>query len=143
LVLIKQVFILDFFRFYTCKNAIILFLQCYRLSAIYAEAAKLQNVSNAAMETKADALVSLKAAGVQLDKYVVLAYKEDLLLRKLEETTGQESELSNNRKPFELNQIVLKSSLSKEHSYAVIVTSNSSGFVTCCQCECHPKESLN
>lgn len=65
--------------FFTCKNAIILFLQFYRLSAICTEANNTQN--DALATNKADALSSLNSAATYLDKFVLLSYAQNLLIK--------------------------------------------------------------
>jgi hypothetical protein len=130
--------------FFTCKNAIILFLQFYRLSAICTEAN--HNQSDALNTNKADALASLNAAASQLDKFVLLSYTQNMMMKN--STSKSSKHLTNpvdqmDKKQFNINPILLRSTLSKNHSYAVVLTPNFNLNTTCCQCDCHPKESFN
>jgi hypothetical protein len=111
------------------------------LSAIYTEATKDSHAGQAAKE---DVLASLKSASIQLDKYVISSYKRDILLRKLEnkrKKSNNEDDIQSaaEKRLFEINPIVLKSSLSKQHSYSVILMSGTSNAI-CCNCQCHPKD---
>ncbi len=117
-------------------------MQCYRLSAIYTEATKDSHADQAAKE---DQVASLKQVSIQLDKYIISSYKRDILVRRLE--NKRNSKKSNHdediqlaeKRLFEINPIILKSSLSKQHTYSVILMTGSSNAF-CCNCECHPKE---
>lgn len=127
--------------FFTCKNAIILFLQFYRLSAICSEANANQN--DPLVSNKADALASLNTAATYLDKFVLLSYAQNAMIKsanrgaKMSYATIEETE----KRLLSMNPILLRSTLSRNHSYAVVLTPNYNLSVSCCQCECHPKES--
>ncbi len=96
--------------FFTCKNAIILFLQFYRLSAICQEAKK-KDKTDALVTNKADALESLNVCASELDKFVLLSYAQNILLknslthkmRKNSSLNINESE-SNNKKLFQVSK---------------------------------------
>ena len=146
--------------FFTCKNAIILFLQIYRLSAICTEA-KNQNKKNqtnsyqASLDNnKADALASLNAAATQLDKFVLLSYAQSLITKGKKKLKRKNTMVSSNLNPGGLTleeterrlldkPILLRSTLSRNHSYAIVLTPNYNLNVACCQCECHPKDGSN
>ena len=144
--------------FFTCKNAIILFLQVYRLSAIYTEA-KSNNHTNkgnsnndtSLSDNKANALASLNAAATQLDKFVLLSYAQTLIIKNKKKnrrkSTMTNSNAINQNATLEETErrlldkpILLRSTLSRNHSYAIVLTSNTNLNVTCCKCECHPKD---
>lgn len=131
--------------FFTCKNAIILFLQFYRLSAIYTEANN--NQSDVLAGNKADALASLNAAATQLDKFVLLSYAQNYFIggkNKNSKSTPNMNPSSTEeaeKKLMSLSPIILRSTLSRNHSYAVVLTPNFNLSVECCNCDCHPKES--
>ena len=123
--------------FFTCKNAIILFLQFYRLSAICSEADN--NQSDALLTNKADALASLSSATTQLDRFVLLSHAQSLMLKsrsKAKQSFIDESE----RSLIKMSPILLRSNLTRNYTYAIVLTQNSNLNATCCQCDCHPKE---
>lgn len=128
--------------FFTCKNAIILFLQFYRLSAICNEANNNQN--DPLVSNKADALASLNTAASFLDKFVCLSYAQNAMIKN----TGRSAKFStaanleeSEKRLLTINPILLRSTLSRTHSYAVVLTPNYNLNVSCCQCDCHPKDS--
>jgi hypothetical protein len=141
--------------FFTCKNAIILFLQFYRLSAICTEAANNQN--DALLSNKADALASLNSAATQLDKFVLLSHAQNILIKNSlrSSNTNNNSNIINNRsggvtsasfvddaekRLLSVNPILLRSNISRSYTYAIVLTPNANLNASCCNCDCHPKE---
>jgi hypothetical protein len=143
--------------FFTFKNGIILFLQLYRLTAIVSEAKNGQ--ADAMAHNKADALVSLNSASALLDKYVLLSFKQSVLSSKAGNNSAtalaakrksllplprnnsgviKTVEEAEKRLSF-LSPILVRSSLTRFHTYVVVLTSTSNVNVSCCQCECHVK----
>ncbi len=116
------------------------------MSAIYLEAHHDQNIEAKFASNKEDALASLNAAAIHLDRYVVLSYTQTMLLRnkitnkpKLPNNIAQLEE--SEKRLMTLNPILIRSTLSRYHSYAIVLTQNYNLTVACCDCECHPKES--
>lgn len=125
--------------FFTCKNAIILFLQFYRLSAICNEANNNQN--DPLVNNKADALASLNTAATFLDKFVCLSYAQNTMIKNNNRNKFSTANLEESEKRLlSINPILLRSTLSRNHSYAVVLTPNYNLNVSCCQCDCHPKD---
>jgi hypothetical protein len=134
-------------RFFTCKNAIILFLQIYRLLAIYIESHHEQTTDSTLASNKADAVASLKSAAINLDKYVLLTYTEKMLIKnkpsikiKSKSFSSQMELEEPEKKSFGLNPILAKTTLCKNYSYAIVLTQNSNLSAECCECDCHSKE---
>lgn len=123
--------------FFTCKNAIILFLQFYRLSAICSESDSNQN--DQIITNKADAMASLNSATNNLDKFVLLSHAQTLLIKS--SSKAKQSLLEDpDRNILRMSPILLRSNLSRSHTYAIVLTPSANLNATCCQCDCHPKE---
>lgn len=129
--------------FFTCKNAIILFLQIYRLSAICTEAKSSEN--DAMASNKADALSSLNSAAGSLDKFVVLSYAQNVLIKKSDDKSRSSQQIMEEmeKRLLSMSPIILRSTLSKLYSYAVVLTPNYNLSVSCCDCDCHLKDYSN
>ncbi|CAF0834604.1 unnamed protein product [Brachionus calyciflorus] len=129
--------------FFTCKNAIILFLQFYRLSAICTEAKN--NETDAMASNKADAISSLNQAADFLDKYVVLSYAQNVLIKKSNDKNKNSQQMIDEveKRIMSMSPIILRSTLSKMHSYAVVLTPNLNLTASCCECDCHIREYTN
>lgn len=129
--------------FFTCKNAIILFLQIYRLSAICTEAKS--GESDPMASNKADAISSLYSAANFLDKFVVSSYTQNFLIKKSNDkaTNNQQIIQEIDKQLLSMSPIILKSTLSKLYSYAVVLTPNYNLTVSCCECDCHLKDNQN
>ena len=135
--------------FFTFKNAIILFLQIYRLSAICSEAKHSQN--DPYTHNKVDALLSLNSAANALDKFVLLSFTQNFLSNSRGSITDKRSSRSTQKNSLEeaekklnnLNPILLRSTLTKSHTYAVVLTPSYNLNVACCQCECHLNKSTS
>jgi hypothetical protein len=142
--------------FFTFKNAIILFLQIYRLSAIYSEAKSNSNQnSDPLTSNKADASVSLNTAATYLDKFVVLSYTQNYLTRGSTATNGGSIGKSNKsiasnlqqanaideaeKRLMSLNPIFIKSTISQTHSYAIVLSPTANLTTATCECGCHSK----
>ena len=123
------------FRFFTGKNAIILFLQFYRISAIFSEANK-SDKEKAAADNE-DACASIQEATNQLDKYVYYYYKQ----KYLGSGSADEGQSSSDNE-LKMKPIVMKSHLIRNHSYAVVFTPTHELGATCCHCDCHVKRAV-
>jgi hypothetical protein len=142
--------------FFTFKNGIILFLQIYRLTAICSEAK--QNQMDPLNHNKADAIASLQSAASFLDKYVLLSFTQNYLTKNNTNNNSvvnrfsaiKKKSVQNNkvieeceRKLGFMNPILIRSALTKAHTYAVVLTPTCNLAATCCQCECHVKGGMN
>lgn len=145
--------------FFTFKNGIILFLQIYRLSAICSEAKHNQN--DPYTHNKADALASLNMAASYLDKFLLLSYAQSFMVNTSNGKNGAaaSSSLKNSnkigssvalasaeeaeKKLLNLSPVLLRSTLTRSHTYAIVLTPSYNLTATCCQCECHFKNVAN
>lgn len=129
--------------FFTCKNAIILFLQIYRLSAICTEAKN--GESDTMASNKADAISSLNSAASSLDKFVVSSYTQNFLIKKSNDKTTSSQHIIQemDKQLLSMSPIILKSTLSRLYSYAVVLTPNYNLTVSCCECDCHLRDNSN
>ncbi len=119
--------------FFTFKNAIILFIQMYRLFAILTEK-KYKNKKNPTDDltaNKANVVTALKTVSMYLDKYIILCHLQNIILKKK----------ANSSSITTLTPIKLRSSLNTNYSYVVVLTPNINLNVSCCKCGCHLKES--
>lgn len=125
--------------FFTCKNAIILFIQMYRLFAICTEQKKNRDhKKDDELTNKANLISTLSSATNQLDKFIILTHMQNMLIMK----NKPKSTDSNEKKQNVINSIspmILKSNLSQNYSYVIVLTPNHNLNVTCCKCDCHPK----
>jgi hypothetical protein len=138
----------------------IFFLQFYRLSAICTENNKEEK--DTLITNKADALASLNLASTQLDKFVLLSYAQTELIKRENKKNEKKSDKSKTERQkvqkqnsksssnivgsreeqdplLVINPIIIRSHLSRTHSYAVVLTPNYNLNATCCNCDCHPK----
>ena len=123
-------------RFFTCKNGIILFLQFYKLSAFCSEA----NNKEKDETDRESALESLYLAGKQLDKFVLLSFGGE---KSRERRKGGGRAPPASAKGEDKKAIVIRSALSKYHSYAIVLAPNNKlDAATCLKCECHPQDSM-
>jgi hypothetical protein len=99
-------------------------------------------------DNKANALASLMLAATQLDKFVLLSYAQSLLAQKNKKKNKRRSTMFTNsgltldeteRRLLD-KPILLRSTLSRNHSYAIVLTPNYNLNVACCECSCHPKD---
>ena len=124
--------------FFTCKNAIIFFLQFYRLSAICLESD--DNEDDALVSNKADAFASLNAAATYLDKFVLLSHAQNVFINQTFGKSKSQTSYETDKNLVPSCPILLRSGLSRAHTYAVVLTPNYNLNFSCCKCECHPKE---
>jgi hypothetical protein len=125
-------------------------LQIYRLTAIFIEANHEKNKETTLASNKADTIASLNAATINLDKYVLLSYMQRMLMIKNEQKlkisssgSGVHTEeflIESGNKPMGLIPILVRSTLSKDYSYAIVLTQNYNLHAECCDCSCHPKQ---
>ena len=129
--------------FFTFKNAIILFIQMYRLFAILTEKKNhKKNPTDDLTANKANVVTALKAASMHLDKYIILCHLQNVILRK--KAKLNDSVVANAASQTSIttvSPIKLRSSLNPNYSYVVVLTSNINLNVSCCKCGCHLKES--
>jgi hypothetical protein len=91
-------------------------------------------------------LEALTLASMNLDRYVTLSYSQTMVMKnkttnKPKLPTGvQQLEEAEKRLMTYLNPMLIKSSLSRHHSYGIVLISNYNMQVGCCGCDCHPRE---
>ena len=124
-----------------------MFLQIYRLLAIYIESHHEQTTDSTLATNKADTMASLKSAVINLDKYVLLTYTQKMMMKnksafkiKQKSFNSQVELEETEKKLLGLNPILVKTTLSNNYSYAIVLTQNSNLTVECCECDCHYKE---
>lgn len=95
---------------------------------------------------KADAITSLNKVAAELDKFVLLSYAQNILIknqaskRKVTKSSSKNSLGTNDMDPRQLFQnapVLLKSNLSNYHKYAIVLTSSFNINTKCCDCGCH------
>jgi hypothetical protein len=93
---------------------------------------------------KANALASLMLAATQLDKFVLLSYAQSLLIKNKKKSKRRSTMFANSALTLDETErrlldkpILLRSTLSRNHSYAIVLTPNYNLNVSCCSCDCH------